>query len=137
MEFERRKKISTDLNIAPLIDVVFLLLIFFMLTANFIIQPGIKLVLPSAASSKLHQDENIVIFITKDNDLYLNETSIALESLLEELKPRIHASKKKIVVIKADEKINLGLAVKVMDIAKQAEAEGVVISTAIEKNAGR
>ncbi|MFA5149846.1 MAG: biopolymer transporter ExbD [Candidatus Omnitrophota bacterium] len=137
MEFERRKKISTDLNIAPLIDVVFLLLIFFMLTANFIIQPGIKLVLPSAAYSKLHQDENIVIFITKDNDLYLNETNIALESLLEELKPRVYAAKKKIVVIKADEKINLGLAVKVMDIAKQANAEGVVISTAIEKNAGR
>lgn len=129
MEFEGRKKISTNLNIAPLIDVVFQLLIFFMLTANFIAQPGIKLVLPSAATSKRHQDDNVTIFITEDNELYLNESRVSLNELLEKLKPEILTAKKKTVVIKADEKINLGLAVKVMDIAKQANAEGVVIST--------
>lgn len=129
MEFEGRKKISTDLNIAPLIDVVFQLLLFFMLTANFVTPTGIKLALPSAVSSKPHQDEGIVVFITGDNELYLNQAKVSLEGLLAELKPRILADKKKTVVIKADEKINLGLAVKVMDIAKQANAEGVVIST--------
>lgn len=129
MEFEGRKKISTDLNIAPLIDVVFQLLIFFMLTANFITQPGIKLVLPSAVTSKPHQDDNVTVFITEDNELYLNEARVSLNELLEKLKPEILSAKKKTVVIKADEKINLGLAVKVMDIAKQADAEGVVIST--------
>ncbi len=135
MEFEGRKKISTDLNIAPLIDVVFQLLLFFMLTANFVTQPGIKLALPSAVSSKPHQEEDIVVFITKDNELYLNQTKVSLAGLLDELKPKILAVKKKTVVIKADEKINLGLAVKVMDIAKQAEAEGLVISTKMEKDA--
>lgn len=134
MEFEGRKKISTDLNIAPLIDVVFQLLLFFMLTANFVTQPGIKLTLPSAVSSKSHQYEDITVFITKDNDLYLNEARVALKELLERLKPKILSAKKKIVVIKADEKINLGLAVKIMDIAKQANAEGVVISTETEKD---
>jgi len=129
MEFEGRKKISTNLNIAPLIDVVFQLLIFFMLTANFITQPGIKLVLPSAVTSKPHQDDNITVFITENNELYLNEARVSMEELLEKLKPKILSAKKKTVVIKADEKINLGLAVKVMDIAKQADAEGVVIST--------
>ncbi len=129
MEFEGRKKISTDLNIAPLIDVVFQLLLFFMLTANFITQPGIKLVLPSAVTSKPHQDDSITVFITEGNELYLNEARVSLDELLEKLKPKILSAKKKAVVIKADEKINLGLAVKVMDIAKQADAEGVVIST--------
>lgn len=132
MEFEGRKKISTSLNIAPLIDVVFQLLIFFMLTANFITQPGIKLVLPSAVTSKPHQDDNVTVFITEDNELYLNETRISLDELLEKLKPKILSAKKKTVIIKADEKINLGLAVKVMDIAKQADVEGVVISTKSE-----
>ncbi|MFA6357221.1 MAG: biopolymer transporter ExbD [Candidatus Omnitrophota bacterium] len=135
MEFEGRKKISTDLNIAPLIDVVFQLLLFFMLTANFVTQPGIKLSLPSAVSSKPNQEEGVVVFITKDNELYLNQTKVSLEGLLAELKPKILVAKNKTVVIKADEKINLGLAVKVMDIAKQAEAEGVVISTKMEKDA--
>lgn len=133
MEFEGRKKISTDLNIAPLIDVVFQLLLFFMLTANFVTQPGIKLALPSAVSSK-PQEEDIVVFITKDNELYLNEAKISLDGLLEELKPKVFTAKKKTVVIKADDKINLGLAVKVMDIAKHADAEGVVISTKTEKD---
>ena len=134
MEFEGRKKIDTNLNIAPLIDVVFQLLIFFMLSASFITQPGIKLTLPSAVTSKSHPDENITVFITENNDLYLNEERITLESLLEKLRPKILEAEKKTVIIKADEKIDLGLAVKVMDIAKQAEAIGVVISTKAEEN---
>ncbi|HAZ09800.1 MAG: hypothetical protein A2047_05060 [Omnitrophica bacterium GWA2_41_15] len=134
MEFEGRKKIDTNLNIAPLIDVVFQLLIFFMLSASFITQPGIKLTLPSAVTSKPHPDEDITVFITEDNNLYLNEEGVTLENLLDKLRPKILEAEKKTVVIKADEKIDLGLAVKVMDIAKQAEASGVVISTKTEEN---
>lgn len=135
MEFEGRKKISTDINIAPLIDVIFQLLLFFMLAGNFVTDPGIKLALPPAVSSKHHEDENIVVSITRNNDLYLNDTKLNLESLLKELKPRVVAAKNKTVVIKADEKINLGLAVKIMDIAKQAESEAVIISTESGKDA--
>ena len=132
MEFEGRKRINTHLNIAPLIDVVFLLLIFFMLSSHFITQPGIKISLPEAATAKLHSEEDIIIFITRDNKLYLNEEEVSLETLLNKLRVKIAEIKKKTVIIKADEKIDLGLAVKVMDIAKQAEAEGIVISTKTE-----
>jgi biopolymer transport protein ExbD len=97
----------------------------------------IQQVLPSAVSSRPQQDDNITVFITKDNQLYLNDREVSLEGLLEELRPKVLAAKKKTVVIKANERINLGLAVKVMDIAKQAEAEGLVISTKIEENAKR
>ncbi len=137
MEFEKRKKISTDLKIAPLIDMVFLLLIFFMLSADFAAQPGIKLTLPRAVSSKPQADEDITVFIAGSNDLYLNGVKVTMDGLLERLKPMILFAKKKTIVIKADEGINLGLAVKVMDIAKQAEAEGVVISTKRENDAKR
>ena len=57
IEFEERKKISTSLDIAPLIDIVFLLIIFFMLTANFVMHPGIKINLPSAVSAKAEKNE--------------------------------------------------------------------------------
>jgi len=129
MEFEGKKKVDTHLNIAPLIDVVFLLLIFFMLSAHFVTQPGIKLTLPTANTAKLHPEEDIIISITNDSDLYLNEEKVDLDNLKDKLYARLDKSQKKIVIIKADEKIDLGLAVKVMDIAKQAEAEGLVIST--------
>ena len=135
MEFEGRKRVDTRLNIAPLIDVVFLLLIFFMLSAHFVTQPGIKLTLPTASTAKLHPEEDVIISITNDNDLYLNEENVNLDNLLEKLRVKLDKSQKKTVIIKADEKIDLGLAVKVMDIAKQAEAEGLVISTKAEEDA--
>ena len=133
MEFKGRKKIHTHLNIAPLIDIVFLLLIFFMLSSHFVTQPGIKITLPKAVTAKLHPEEGIVIYISEDNAIYLNEEIVPLDTLLNELKIRIEQAGEKTVIIQADEKINLGLAVKVMDIAKQAEVEGLVISTKIEQ----
>lgn len=137
MEFTGRKKISTDLNIAPLIDVVFQLLLFFMLTANFITQPGIKLSLPSAVSSKPQEQDDITIFIARDSDLYLNENKVALEELPGKLKPVLLKAGHKTVIIKADENINLGMAVKVLDIAKQSGAEGAVVSTKADENVQR
>ena len=129
MQFEGRRRISTHLNIAPLIDVVFLLLIFFMLSSHFVTQPGIKITLPSAVTARLHPEEDIIISITEDNNLYLNERPVTLENLLEQLEIEMARAEKKTVIIKADEKIDLGLAVKVMDIAREADAERLIIST--------
>lgn len=129
MEFDKRKRISIHLDIAPLIDIVFLLLVFFMLTANFVIQPGIKLTLPTAVAAESQKEEDIVVFISEDNKIFLNGKQIKIAKLKNALKKKIEVSQKKNVILKADEKINLGLAVRVMDIAKQAEAEGLVIST--------
>ena len=134
MEFEGRRRISTRLNIAPLIDVVFLLLIFFMLSSHFVTQPGIKITLPSAVTARLHPEEDIIISITEDNNLYLNERLVTLENLSEQLEIEIIKTEKKTVIIKADEKIDLGLAVKVMDIAREADAERLIISTKLEKD---
>ncbi|MBU4310414.1 biopolymer transporter ExbD [bacterium] len=137
MQFEGRRRISTRLNIAPLIDVVFLLLIFFMLSSHFVTQPGIKITLPSAITAKLHPEEDIIISITEDSNLYLNERLVTLENLLEQLRIEITKTEKKTVIIKADEKIDLGLAVKVMDIAKQADAQKLIISTRLKEDVKR
>ena len=129
MEFERSKKTKMHLDIAPLIDIVFLLLIFFMLTSNFINQPGIKITLPAAQSAEPQNTQHLIISITEDNRLFLNENQVELNNLKEVLKIKLTETEKKIVVIKADKKINLELAVKVMDISKSAGAENVVIGT--------
>lgn len=132
MEFERGKRIRIHLDIAPLIDIVLLLLIFFMLTSNFIMQPGIKITLPKAKTSKPQKEENIIVFITEDNEIYLNERKISIDELKDALEEKLKKVQKKTVILKADEKINLGLAVQVMDIAKEAKAENLVISTQIK-----
>lgn len=135
MEFKGRKKIKDTLNIAPLIDIVFLLLIFFMLSSHFVTQPGLKITLPTAVTAKLHSEEDIIVFITEDNKLILNGKEVVLDKLRAELEIKLDKAGKKTVVIKADAKVDLGLAVKVMDRAKQAKAEGLVISTKVPKDA--
>lgn len=137
MEFEGRKRIRMHLDIAPLIDIVFLLLIFFMLTANFIMQPGIKVTLPVAETAQPQTEEKVIVFIGQDNKIFFNDKQISIDELRGVLKERLKFSQDKTVILRADEKIDLGLAVKVMDIAKQAEAEGLVISTKTEEGAKR
>ena len=99
MEFEGRKRIRTHLNIAPLIDVVFLLLIFFMLSSHFVTQPGIKITLPTAVTAKRHPEEDIIVYITKDNQIYLNEEPIILDNLLDTLSLKVARAEKRTVVI--------------------------------------
>ena len=132
MEFERTKQIQMHFDIAPLIDIVFLLLIFFMLSANFIMQPGIKITLPAAKMAKLQDGKTITVFISGENKIYLNDKQINIDELKGALEERLEYARKKTVILKADGNINLSLAVKVMDIAKQANAEGLVISTQIK-----
>lgn len=134
MEFEIRKKVLLSLNITPLIDVVLLLIIFFMLSAHFVVQPGIKIVLPQAKTAKLYPEEKIIIFISSDNNIYFNDKPIIIDKLFSMLKDKLIKIGEYTLIIKADEKINLGLAVKVMDIAKDAGAKELVISTKLKEN---
>jgi len=129
MKFEGRKKIRMHLDIAPLIDIVFLLLIFFMLTAHFITQPGIEITLPAAKTAIPEEIEDIIVFISREDETFLNDRQIDIEDLRPALKAKLEVSQKKTVILKADEKIDLVLAVQVMDIAREAEAEGLVIAT--------
>lgn len=134
MEFERPKQIRMHLDIAPLIDIVFLLLIFFMLTANFIIEPGIKITLPSAQSAKKQKTQHLVVFIGEGGNVYLNKQEVDIASLGGLLEKKIDKSEEKIVTLKADTKIDLGLAVKTIDIARSAGAKDVVIVTELTKD---
>lgn len=134
MEFRRPPPQEIRLKITPLIDMVFLLLVFFLLTSSFVLQEGIKVDLPSAKSSEIQQEkEEIVISITKDNEIYLNQRQVDLETLSQGLVEIIKEDPNKPVVIRADKGIILEMAVKVLDIVRLSGAKRVVISTKIEK----
>lgn len=133
MEFRRPPPQEIRLKITPLIDMVFLLLIFFLLTSSFVLQEGIKIDLPSAKSSEIQQEKEIVISITKDNQIYLSQRQVDLETLSQGLAKIIRQNPNKPVVIRADKGIILGMAIKVLDTARLSGAKRVVISTKIEK----
>ncbi|MFH1441677.1 MAG: biopolymer transporter ExbD [Candidatus Omnitrophota bacterium] len=125
----KRKIVKTNLQIAPLIDIIFNLLLFFMLSYQLGAVSGIKVTLPSAKTAQAQKQKDIIISITENNKIFLSEKETSMEKLKDALEEELKHAARKTVIIRADDKINLGLAVKVMDIAKQAEAEGVVIST--------
>ena len=128
MKFKRRVFLETGhLDIAPLIDIVFLLLIFFMLTSSFIFQPGIKINLPKALTSEVIQRENLIIIITADDSIYINERRIDREELSSRL--GIAAKEEKPILIKADRKASLGKVVEIWDLCRSEGVQKINIAT--------
>lgn len=118
------------LEIAPLIDVVFLLLIFFMLTSSFIFQPGIKINLPKAVTSEVLHEQNVVITITDKNLIYLEGEVITSKELTKRLKSI--AQEKRPLLIRADRKASLGKVVEVWDLCRGSGISHVNIATSPE-----
>lgn len=130
MRFRRpaeRKEAALDLM--PLIDVVFLLIIFFMLTTSFrTIFQGIKVDLPTTTTKQERIEQNIIISITKDNHLYLGKSRITTSNLVSLLKKKLEGEKG-LVMINADKQVRHGKVVEIIDLAKQAGADRVGILT--------
>ena len=122
-----------QIDIAPLVDVMFLLLIFFMLTSNFILQPGIKVSLPRAVTSEVISSENLVISITAQDLMYLNRKPIEIGPLTERLKQA--AEEGSSLMIKADVSSSLGRIVEIWDLCRKVGIAQVNIATN-QKRAG-
>lgn len=130
MEFDRPKGVEMHLDIAPLIDIVFMLLLFFMLTSSFVTDNGIELNLPQAETGKIQEEsEPVVIYIDQDQRIFLHNETFELEQLEKSLAEKLKNSQLKKVVLKSDEAVPMGFVVKVMDIARQAKGENLIIST--------
>ncbi len=128
IEFEQSKPLNTSLSIAPLIDIVFLLLLFFLLT-SVSIDPGIALDLPEAATAEFQQEQaEQVIYISKLGEIYLNERFVPVDDLAVILANILEDDAGKHVTIKADKEVAFGVFVRVLDIAKEAGGENLVIS---------
>ena len=112
-----------------MIDIVFLLLIFFLLTTNFMTQEGIKVKLPQARSTASQTQEDITIAISREGKIFIGEDELDESRLYDRLRSLIGHDAHKLVIVKADREIILNKAVKVMDIAKTAGAERLCIAT--------
>lgn len=131
---ERRKKVMIDLNIAPLIDVVFQLLLFFALTSYIVANPGIEISLPKAHSAVTVPRNTIEIYITGTNTIYCNAAKVELSALQKMLATLSAGSKT--VALKADKTVQLGLIVQVIDVIKQTQVKDLVIVTSMDENNG-
>jgi len=122
VEFEKGR-----LDIAPLIDVVFLLLIFFMLTSSYIFQPGIKIDLPKAVTSEVIQEKNLIITVSAEGATYFNNLPVSLKQLKKQLSEA--AGQDRPLLIKADHQASLGKVVQIWDICREAGLTQINIAT--------
>jgi biopolymer transport protein ExbD len=128
MAYERKRHSSMVLNLTPLIDIVFLLLVFFMLTAHFIEEQSISIDLPESTSSAVNEEDRFVdVILAPDGTLLVEGREISEENLTETLRGALHAPEKRFVRLRGDQAAQLGKAVKIIDAARHAGAESLDI----------
>ncbi|MEW6067835.1 MAG: biopolymer transporter ExbD [Nitrospirota bacterium] len=115
MEFERRKHIHTHMNIAPLVDVVFLLLLFFMLSSHLIEETAIRIKLPESKTAETKNETVKIITITRFGEIYFMDKQVDMENLRTLLQESSMDTEKDFLRIKADADVNVGLLVSVID----------------------
>jgi len=129
MRFSRGRKEEVRLGIAPLIDIVFLLLIFFMVTSHFDVASGVRIQLPKATKKIFNDKKNkISLIIDKRGDTYLEGKKLDVKTLQKRLQ---HLAKEKgqiHLILQADKDVKHGRVVEIMDLAKAAGLRSVIIA---------
>ncbi len=133
MQFRIKRYIKPVINIASLVDVLFLLLIFFMVTSAFVEQPNIKLELPSTKHSEVSKIENTVLTIARDGQLFLQDRPVDKKKLVKELRRVILDTGEETLVLKADKEVSYGVVVDIMDDARGAGFKKVVAPTIMDE----
>lgn len=130
VEFEGLQRNRKIPSLTPLIDIVFLLLVFFMLTAHFVKDEALDITLPKADSATtLDNEEALEIVLDKRGHILIKKKHIAPAELDKVLQQMLQGRKNKQVILRGDEVAQLGLTVKVMDAARKAGAGSLDIIT--------
>lgn len=126
---KKRPRYEIQMPLTSLIDIVFLLLIYFLLTTNFLVEEGIKIALPQARAGAPQTQEEITVYVDQEGRAYLKDEEIPADRLFTRLKEMIGGQKDRMVIVKADRAVILNHAVKVMDLAKAAGAGKLCLAT--------
>jgi len=131
MRFKRRLSTLSTPNLIPMIDVVFQLVVFFMVSTTFIITPGISLVLPSSQTAEPVAMSKLVITVVARDEIYYNKEQHTLGSLSSRLAEITEAEKEQIktVVLEGDRTISYSLLVEILDVLRVNGFKGVNLRT--------
>ena len=124
----KAKQQTAELNIAPLIDMVFILLIFFLVTTSFIKEAGVDVARPTAATAVDKEKSGLLIGITKENKVFIEKREIDVRAVRANVVRSLAENPEGGVVIVADKASNTGTVVAVLDGCKLAGAKNVSIA---------
>ena len=119
---------ESEVNITPLIDIVFIMLIFFIVTATFVKEAGIDVNKPDAPTAEVKKKANILIAIDANNNIWLDRRKIDIRSVIPNIKRLRAENPQGSVVIQADEESKNKMLVEVMDAARQAGVTNIALA---------
>ncbi len=129
MRLNRRWTEPVPVDVAPMIDIVFQQLIYFLLTSSFVLSPAIRVTLPKAQTGKTLSATNLVITLTKDHVIYWDEEVMSLNDLRERLK---RAGGSKPILIRADRHAYVDKLIELWDLCRDSGYQEVHIATLSE-----
>lgn len=129
MDFEPERKPIVAFSAIGLTDIVFLLLIFFLLSSTYILQPGIKVDLPEAQVVETVERQTLTVTIPISGGVYLNDEPVSLAELPARLRQELAGGADKDIILRADEDIPFKRAVEIMDIAKRVGVGRFLVAT--------
>ncbi|MFB3118224.1 MAG: ExbD/TolR family protein [Myxococcota bacterium] len=128
-----RRKSESEVNLTPMLDVVFIMLIFFIVTASFVKESGIEISRPGASTAVRKEKGNILIAISANDQIWMNRRQVDPRALRANIE-RAHAENPQgAVIIQADKEAKTGLLIKVMDAARAAGVKSISLAADIVK----
>ena len=131
MNLRSKNRINADFSMSSMTDIIFLLLIFFMLTSNFVTPSGLPVSLPSSKTSDIVM-QKISVTITEDLTYYLNDKQIALEDIEPQLTDLLQGTEEGAVVLHVDKSVPVEHLVKVAGIATALKAKVTLATSPTE-----
>ena len=129
MKFRDYRRVKAQAGLTAMIDIIFLLLIFFVLSSSFVLQPAIQIKLPKTLTSQLPVRKEIVVIIARDNRVFINNKLTKYTDIFAQFQKESRIQPNGTVVIRADRDASHGFVVKVMDVVKQAGFPNLAIAT--------
>ena len=130
MSFHRTQREEPRVDLTPMVDVVFLLLIFFMISTTFVESPGISIKLPESSSQTIDREpKEIKVYLSKEGDIYHGDKKISLDGFKGLLSEYQSDAKQTTVLLLADQDSRHGKVVILMDLARDAGFTKLAIAT--------
>jgi biopolymer transport protein ExbD len=129
----KNRRQGAELNMAPLIDMIFILLIFFLVTTSFVKETGVEIDRPAAATAVSQDDIGLLVAITADNRVFIDQREIDIRTVRSNVERELNDNPVAAVVVVADRNSSSGVAVQVMDGCRQAGAHNVALAAGVSE----
>jgi biopolymer transport protein ExbD len=119
---------DAELNMTPMIDIVFIMLIFFIVTTSFVKETGIEVARPSADTAERKENASILIGVRDNNEIWMDNRQIEKDAIRSNVERMLAKNPEAGVVVVADKSASSGTLVQAIDQARQAGAKGVSVA---------